>query len=92
MEIIWSPRSLKKIEQIGDYISKDSPKDAARFVDLLITSVERLKKSPLSGQMTKENPVLRQIVIRKYRLIYRLRENFVEIITVVSPKEHPKLN
>ena len=87
MEIIWSPRSLEKIEQIGNYIAEDSPERARAFVDRLVESVERLRKLPMSGQITRENPAFRQVVTRGYRIVYRIQERAVEIVTVIAPKE-----
>ena len=90
IKLVWSPRSLMKIEQIGDYIANDAPKRARTFVNRLIESTERLREFPLSGQITKENPAFRQLVIQGYRIIYRVQAKAVEIVTVVSPKEDSK--
>jgi toxin ParE1/3/4 len=85
MEIIWSSHALRQAEQIGDYIAKDSPARACTFIDKLISSVERLKKFPYSGLLVKENPAFRQIVFERYRIIYRIAEDSVEIVTIYSP-------
>lgn len=85
MEIVWSPLSLQDIEEIGDYISKDSPETAVAFVEELIMSVERLIEYPESGSLVQENPVFRQVVFKKYRIIYFLEIDTISIITVLSP-------
>lgn len=87
MEITWSPRAIEKIKQMGDYIAQDAPGRAHQFVDRLVKSVERLREFPLSGQITRENPAFRQVIFKGYRIIYRLGENAVEIVTVIAPKE-----
>jgi addiction module RelE/StbE family toxin len=87
MEIVWSPRSLEKIEQIGSYIDEDAPERAWAFVDRLVESVERLRKLPMSGQITRENPAFRQVVTQGYRVVYRIQERAIEIVTVIAPKE-----
>ena len=61
MRIIWSPNSLKQLENIGDYIAIDSPGNARMFIDKLIVSVERLKQFPLSGSNVPESPNLKQV-------------------------------
>ena len=87
MEIIWSSRSLEKIEQIGNYIAEDVPERARAFVDRLVESVERLRKRPMSGQIIRENPAFRQVVMQGYRIVYRIQERAIEIVTVIAPKE-----
>ena len=86
MEIIWSPRSLEKIEHIGNYIAQDAPKRAMAFIDKLIKAVERLRRFPFSGPICFENPAFRQLVFQGYRIIYRIGEKRVEIVTIIAPK------
>jgi len=90
MEIIWSPRAIKKIHDIGNYIAKDAPKRANAFIDRLLNIVGRLRDVPLSGQITPEQPAFRQIVMQGYRVIYRVQASAVEIVTVIAPKEDSK--
>ncbi|MDB5037200.1 MAG: type toxin-antitoxin system RelE/ParE family toxin [Bacteriovoracaceae bacterium] len=85
MEIIWSPSSLHRLEEIACFIAQDSPTHAVLFVNTLIESVERLKDFPLSGSLVAENPVFRQIVVQGYRVVYRQKEKVIEIVTVISP-------
>jgi toxin ParE1/3/4 len=88
MEIIWSPLAPDKIEQIGDFLAKDAPERAGAFIDRLVDSVERLRKFPLSGQITRENPAFRQVVVQGYRLVYQVQEEAIEIVTVIAPKQN----
>lgn len=76
---------MRQLEKIGDYIALDSPANACQFIDKLIISVERLKKIPLSGANVPESPNLKQIVIQKYRIIYRPSDSVISIMTVLSP-------
>lgn len=87
MKIVWSPNSIKKLEQIGDYIALDSPGNARKFIDKIISSVERLKKFPLSGSNVPESPNLKQVVVQGYRIIYRPTDKSIDIITVLSPAQ-----
>jgi addiction module RelE/StbE family toxin len=85
MEIIWTEGSLARLEEVGAFIAKDSPGRAADFINELIDSVERLRAFPLSGGLCPENPAFRQMTVQGYRIIYRVKEKSVEIITVISP-------
>lgn len=85
MEITWSPDSLDRLDDISDFIAKDSRERAEAFVERLIESVDRLKTFPASGVITPEHPAFRHVVVQGYRIIYRLCSDKVEIVTVVGP-------
>jgi toxin ParE1/3/4 len=85
VEVIWSRTALRRIEEIGRFIADDSPTNAAKFVDQLVDSVTRLARYPLSGSVVPENMAFRQVVFKKYRIIYRIMGRRIEIVTVVSP-------
>ena len=83
-QIIWSPRSLRDVESIRDYITQDSPRVADLVVARIIRTVERLKTFPESGRKVPErnDPEIREVIASSYRVVYRLREGTVEIVTV----------
>ena len=84
MKIRWSYEALDRLIEIEDYISKDSSVRAIQFVDQLIEHAELLSGKPLMGRMIPEiaNPEIRELVFKKYRIIYRLKEKRIEILTV----------
>ena len=87
MKIVWSPNSLRQLEQIGDYIALDAPGNAGRFIDKIISSVERLKNLPLSGSNVPESPNLKQVIVQGYRVIYRPTDKSIDIIAVLTPAQ-----
>jgi len=48
-EVIWSPSALQDIDQIAQFIAKDSSDQAAIFVGRLIEATDCLASAPLSG-------------------------------------------
>jgi Plasmid stabilization system protein len=84
MKIRWSYEALDRLIEIEDYISKDSSVRAIQFVDQLIEYAELLSGKPLMGRIVPElaNPDIRELVFKKYRIIYRLKEKRIEILTV----------
>ena len=83
-KIIWTKEALERLIEIEDYISKDSPERAARFVDKIVDHAELLSNNPQLGRMVPEtaNPIIRELIFRKYRTVYRLNEDSIEILTV----------
>ena len=72
-KLIWSERAVTDLENIYDYIAKDSPTYARYQAECLVTTVERLQQFPESGRHLPEFPYLphRELLVERYRVIYR---------------------
>jgi toxin ParE1/3/4 len=84
MNIIWTQEALELLIEIGDYISQDSPERAAKFIGQIIEHGESLCAGPRKGRTVPEiaNPDIRELISGKYRIVYRLKEDSVVILTV----------
>ena len=82
--IVWSPQSLRDLDSIHAYIAQDSEHYAGLVIQRLLVSVERLAEFPESGRVVPERDDrnLREVIVRPYRVVYRLRPGVVEIATV----------
>jgi len=84
-EVRWTKTALSDLEEIGDYIAKDSVRYAELTVSKLFESPNILEKNPRAGKVVPElnNESIRQLVRGSYRIIYHLvDENQIEILTV----------
>ena len=84
-EIIWTESALADLDDIGEYISKDSIRYAELTVTKLFKSPDILELNPLTGKMVPElqNESIRQLTRGSYRIIYHVvDENQVEVLTV----------
>ncbi|MBA7547798.1 hypothetical protein ES705_40234 [subsurface metagenome] len=82
--VYWTLKARDDINHIAEYISQDSESTARTFTENLIDSIKRLKDFPLSGRIVPEynNTPIREIIFKKYRLIYRIKDNVVQILNV----------
>jgi addiction module RelE/StbE family toxin len=83
-ELDWSPRSIKDINEIAEFISKDSIQYASEQVNQFFAKVVILEKHPFAGRMVPElkTSSLRQILCGHYRIIYEVLESSqVAIVT-----------
>ncbi len=82
--IVWSERALSDLHEIDEYIAADNPIAAERWVATLIAATERAAAAPLAGRIVPERriPMLREVFVRAYRVVYRVREGVVEIVTI----------
>jgi toxin ParE1/3/4 len=83
VELIWSPRSLKDLELIFEYIKQDSIEMARAFMNELIQAATIIPDFPYSGRLVPElnRDNIREKIYQSYRIIYRIRGQEVELIT-----------
>jgi plasmid stabilization system protein ParE len=83
-QLIWSPRAAADLEAIREHIAYDSELYAGLMVSRLVAAPGRLIQFPELGRIVPEydQADLRELIVRPYRLVYRLRGEFVEIATV----------
>ena len=82
--IHWTETALKDIDAIAEFIALDSTFYARKFVNKLFATSIKLEKY---SQIGKPVPELtgydyRQIIFQKYRIIYRIENDDVFIISV----------
>jgi plasmid stabilization system protein ParE len=84
MKVIWTGEALEKLIDIQEFISLDSPVRADNFICDLIDQCELLPKNPRIGRMVPEilNPEIRELIVKKYRIVYRIKNEVIEILTV----------
>lgn len=82
--IHWTDRALSDLEAIGEYIARDSPAAAARWVTRLMTVAENVALAPRTDRRVPElaRADVRETFLRTYRIVYRLRQDRMEILTV----------
>ena len=73
-QIALTPSARRDLRDIVRYISLDSPERAIAFGQFLVAGTRRLVDFPELGRVVPEfdDPALREIIVRTYRVIYRL--------------------
>jgi plasmid stabilization system protein ParE len=95
MSVTWSREAGENLVEIEEFIARDSPERAVRFVDALIDHAEAiLTDNPRSGRTVPEigNPDIRELIYRGYRIVYRLNGNRSEILAVFEGHRLLRLN
>lgn len=84
LKIIWAPRAASNLEEICDYISKDSEYYAALFAKRAITIIKSIPGSPRLGRIVPEynDESLRERIYGNYRIIYRIKQEIIEIAAI----------
>jgi addiction module RelE/StbE family toxin len=74
VKIIWTARSLSDLEDIGEFISKDSPRYAGLTIEKLIETAKMIERNQKIGRIVPElnQNNIREIITGNYRIIYQL--------------------
>jgi len=84
--LVITPRALADLRSIRDYIASRSPDNAARFLHKVLDQLEVIGQSPQAfGKAPEDRLVsyaLHQVVIKPYRILYRVQGRRVEILHV----------
>ena len=89
MRLIWSPLAVEKVRDIAEYIALDKPFTAERWANDIFDSVGRLVELPQSGRIVPEikRSDIREISKGNYRIIYKVKESTILILTVKSYRQ-----
>lgn len=89
MKLIWSPLALERVTEIASFIHLDKPTAAKKWVITIFNKVKRLQKFPNSGRIVPEvsRPDVREIIFKNYRIMYRIKNKEVALLTVRHSKQ-----
>jgi plasmid stabilization system protein ParE len=75
-QVALSSSAQRDLRDIVRYISFDSPDRAISFGQFLVDNTKRLADFPQLGRAVPEfeNALIREIVVRSYRVVYRIDE------------------
>jgi toxin ParE1/3/4 len=84
-EVRWTNQSLDDINNIAEFIAKDSVRYATLQVERFFELSEILEQQPNAGRVVPEfhDETLRELILGNYRLIYLLvSKDRIDILTV----------
>ena len=81
--IRWTLGAASDLEQILDYIEKDSPLAAVNFGEGLSRPIEQLAKFPLSCAVSPKHPRVRESLYESHIVYYLVGKNEIVIKAIV---------
>ena len=84
-KIKWTLRSLNDLQDIYEFIAKDSKRYAQMQIENIQDAVSQLPHFPVMGRIMPEFPHLpyREIISGNYRIIYKIEKDLIVIMSVV---------
>ena len=89
MKIVWSPLAIEQVKDIANYIALDKVPATQSWIEEVFDSVKRLEEFSESErkvpEIDREN--IREIVNGNYRVIYKIENNKVLVLTVKNYRQ-----
>ena len=84
-KVEWTDPAWDDLAGIADYIARDSEYYAAAFVQEVKEAAASLAEFAKRGQIVPEfaDPSIRELLVKSYRLVYRVSENRVVILALI---------
>lgn len=84
MRVRWSLLALRRVSEIGDYISGDRPEAAREWAAGVFDAVDRVARFPNQGRVVPEvgRPSIREVIYGDYRVIYKVEAKAIGVLTV----------
>ena len=89
MKFSWSPIAIDRVSEIAEYIARDNPEAAKSWVDTVFEKMASLKSYPENSRVVPEinNRAIRELIYGNYRIVYRVDEKRISILTVRHGKQ-----
>ncbi len=92
-KVIWAGSAIQDLESVIDYIAEDSPANAKKVLSKIKKTVSDLYHSPHRGRFVPELQnqgilLYRELVIAPWRVMYRVSENTVLVLSVFDSRQN----
>jgi addiction module RelE/StbE family toxin len=89
LKIIWTKQAREAVKTIYDYYKEKSPQGAQNVKS-------EIQQSPYSIHFAKQyqvddiNPEYRRIIVRDYKVLYKIKGAEIQVMDVVSARQSPE--
>ncbi|MDD2338396.1 MAG: type II toxin-antitoxin system RelE/ParE family toxin [Geobacteraceae bacterium] len=92
-KVVWSGSAVRDLENIIAYIAEDSPANARKILSKIKKTASELYHSPHRGRFVPELQtqgilLYREVVIVPWRIMYRVSENTVLVLSVFDSRQN----
>jgi toxin ParE1/3/4 len=90
VRLVWSQLAARQVDEAFAYILAENAAAAHRWLEELLERLEALRRFPEAGRIVPElgRDDLRELLVGRYRVIYRRGEAAVEIALVRHQARH----
>ena len=89
----WSRLSQERLNDIGRYISLDSPQNAHKVVKDIRQAARDIlphpESKPLVRQLPSEDRIYRFVICHSYKIIYKIKPEYILILDIFHMSREP---
>lgn len=89
IKVIWTKQAKEAVKSIYDYYKEYSLQGAKNVKTDLLQSSQRIRFTK-QYQLDNINPNYRRIVVRDFKVLYKVKGNHIQIMDVICSKESPE--
>jgi toxin ParE1/3/4 len=80
--VVWSDAARNALDEVIEYIAKDSRPAAMRVLDAALDAAQRLAAFPQRARVVPEvnQEAIREVFVFRYRLMYRVESTRVVVV------------
>jgi len=85
VKVVWTDSAIEDLNEIAEYIAKDSIRYAEVVVEKLFNSVDILESFPKAGKTVQfiKDINIRELIRFNYRIVYHIVNEFrIDILTI----------
>ena len=85
MKVHWTNHAKRRLHHIHDHIATTAPKAADQTIRKILLRSRQIGDLPYAGREVPEyrREDIRELLVRPYRIIYRLRTRKIDVLTVM---------
>lgn len=89
MRVRFTDEAKRRLRAIRDHIAEDAPDRAIAMIDRITRRAMKVGTVPHSGRKVPEYALddLREVLERPYRVIYRIKTDEIEVLTVMHYRQ-----
>jgi len=91
MRVVWTEPAETDLDDLYDYIARNSPIYAERFVDRILDAVVKLAELPRFGRQVPEANAdhIRELIVQSQRVIYAIDDDrdTINILALVHVRQ-----
>ena len=89
MRVLWTPLARQRLTEIEKHIAQDNRQATRRLSLRLVSRSMTLAEAPLLGKRLPQysSDDVRELLIRPFRLIFRVRGDAVEVLTIMHYRQ-----
>ena len=87
--VVWTDNAVSHMTEFIDDVRDDTEETAKAYMSKLIDYVDILETMPKMGKVLKYKVLgynVRQIIYKKHRIIYHVKENNVVILAIIHTR------